>query len=140
MHILPNYQEKVMDYLFIKNMHVGMAYLSITLFIFRSVLSVSGSSLLQHKALKIAPHIIDTLLLIFAILLTIILQQYPFVNGWLTAKLIALFAYIIVGTIAIKRGKTAVIRFWASIFAIAIFAYIYGAAKAHNALSWLAMV
>ncbi|WP_413700479.1 SirB2 family protein [Psychromonas sp. KJ10-10] len=129
-----------MDYLFIKNMHIGMAYLSITLFIFRSVLSVSGSSLLQHKLLKILQHIIDTLLLIFAILLTIIIQQYPFVNGWLTAKLIALFAYIIVGTIAIKRGKTAVIRFWASIFAIAIFAYIYGATKAHHALSWLAIM
>lgn len=129
-----------MDYLFIKNMHSGMAYLSITLFIFRSILSVSGSSLLKHKVLKIAPHIIDTLLLVFAIWLTIILHQYPFVNGWLTAKLIALIAYIIVGTIAIKRGKTAVIRFWASIFAVAIFAYIYGVAKTHNALSWLVMM
>tara|TARA_R110001583_G_scaffold21088_4_gene80278 strand:+ start:12165 stop:12569 length:405 start_codon:yes stop_codon:yes gene_type:complete len=126
-----------MDYFFIKNMHIGMAYLSISLFILRSILSVSGSTLLQKKLFKIAPHIIDTLLLVFAILLMITIQQYPFVNGWLTAKLIALFAYIIVGTIAIKRGKTAVIRFWASILAIAIFVYIYGVAKAHDSLSWL---
>jgi uncharacterized membrane protein SirB2 len=126
-----------MDYFFIKNMHIGMAYLSISLFVIRSILSVSGSALLQNKILKIVPHIIDTLLLVFAVLLMITIQQYPFVNGWLTAKLLALFAYIIVGTIAIKRGKTAVIRFWASLFAIAIFVYIYGVAKAHDSLSWL---
>jgi uncharacterized membrane protein SirB2 len=129
-----------MDYLLIKNMHVGIAYLSISLFILRSILSVSESPLLQHKILKIAPHLVDTLLLLFAILLTIKIQQYPFVNDWLTAKLFALFAYIIVGTVAIKRGKTAVIRFWASVIAVAIFSYIIGVAKAHSVISWLAIL
>jgi uncharacterized membrane protein SirB2 len=129
-----------MDYLLIKNMHSGFAYLSISLFILRSILSVSSSALLQHKLLKIAPHLIDTLFLLFAILLTIEIQQYPLINSWLTAKLFALFAYIIVGTIAIKRGKTAVIRLWASIIAIAIFGYIIGVAKTHNILSWFAII
>lgn len=127
-----------MDYNFVKHMHMGMAYLSITLFIFRSILSVRESALLQHKLLKILPHVIDTFLLLFAGHLMMTIQQYPFVDGWLTAKLIALIAYILVGTIAIKRGKTATIRLWASIGSVAIFAYIFGVAKSHSVMSWLA--
>ena len=34
------------------------------------------------------------------------MQQYPLVHGWLTAKFFALIAYIVLGTIALKRGKT----------------------------------
>lgn len=128
-----------MDYAFVKHMHMGMAYLSITFFIFRSILSVTESGLLQHKLIKILPHIIDTLLLLLAGHLMVTIQQYPFVDAWLTAKLVALLAYIMVGTIAIKRGKTAVIRLWASVIAVAIFGYILGVAKTHDVMSWLAL-
>ncbi|MFT7053206.1 MAG: putative membrane protein SirB2 [Psychromonas sp.] len=129
-----------MDYLLIKHLHMGMAYLSISLFILRSSLSVAESPLLQHKLVKILPHLVDTFLLLFAILLMITIKQYPFVDTWLTAKLIALLFYIGIGTIAIKRGKTAVIRLWASIIAVLIFTYIIGVAKTHHALSWLAVM
>ena len=129
-----------MDYLLVKHLHIGMAYLSISLFILRSSLSVAGSPLLQHKVVKILPHLVDTFLLLFAILLMITIKQYPFADTWLTAKLIALLFYIGIGTIAIKRGKTAVLRLWASIIAVMIFTYILGVAKTHHALSWLAVV
>ncbi|MFQ3176468.1 MAG: putative membrane protein SirB2 [Psychromonas sp.] len=129
-----------MDYLLVKHLHVGMAYLSLSLFILRSSLSVTASPLLQHKLVKILPHLVDTFLLLFAVLLMITIKQYPFFDTWLTAKLIALLAYIAVGSIAIKRGKTAVIRLWASIIAVLIFTYIIGAAKTHHALSWLAVM
>jgi uncharacterized membrane protein SirB2 len=129
-----------MDYLLVKHLHVGMAYLSISLFILRSSLSVTASPLLQHKLVTILPHLVDTFLLLFAVLLMITIKQYPFFDTWLTAKLIALLAYIAVGSIAIKRGKTAVIRLWASIIAVLIFTYIIGAAKTHHALSWLVVM
>ncbi|MFT6928228.1 MAG: putative membrane protein SirB2 [Psychromonas sp.] len=129
-----------MDYLLVKHLHVGMAYLSISLFILRSALSVTESALLQHKLVKILPHLVDTFLLLFAVLLMITIKQYPFVDAWLTAKLIALLFYIGIGTIAIKRGKTAVIRLWASIIAVLIFTYILGVAKTHQVLSWLAVI
>ena len=128
-----------MDYFFIKQMHIGFAYLSISLFVFRSILSIASSPLLQHKLFKILPHIVDTLLLVFAVLLMVVINQYPFVDAWLTAKFIALLAYIVIGTIAIKRGKSTVIRFWASIIAIIIFTYIYGVAETHHVLSWFAL-
>ncbi|WP_028862138.1 SirB2 family protein [Psychromonas aquimarina] len=129
-----------MDYLLVKNIHMGAAYLSISLFIFRSVLSVAGSALLQHKLLKTVPHVIDTVLLLCAIYLMFTIEQYPFINSWLTAKFIALTAYIAAGTIALKRGKSAVIRFWAALTAVIIFIYIIGAAKNHHALSWLTIL
>lgn len=128
-----------MDYSFVKHMHMGMAYLSISFFIFRSILSVRESALLQHKVVKILPHVIDTFLLLFAAHLMMTIQQYPFVDSWLTAKFLALIAYIVVGTIAIKRGKTAIIRLWASMLATMIFIYIIGVAKTHNILSWFSI-
>jgi uncharacterized membrane protein SirB2 len=57
---------------------------------------------------------------------------------WIVAKLIALALYIGVGTIAIKRGKSAGVRAMAALIAVAIFFYIVGVALAHNPLSWLA--
>jgi uncharacterized membrane protein SirB2 len=129
-----------MDYLLVKHLHMAMAYLSISLFVYRSILSVTESTLLQHKLVKVLPHIIDSLLLIFAVWLMLIIKQYPFVDAWLTAKFIALIAYILVGTIAIKRGKTALLRLWASIFSVIIFTYILGVAKTHHFSSWLVYV
>ncbi|MFD2434963.1 SirB2 family protein [Modicisalibacter luteus] len=45
-------------------------------------------------------------------------------------------AYIVIGTLAIKRGKTPTIRAVASLVAIAIFVYIVGAALSHHPWSW----
>lgn len=57
---------------------------------------------------------------------------------WILVKIIALIAYIGVGTIAIKRGKTAKTRAIAAIIAVAIFVYIVGVAMTKSALSWWA--
>ena len=59
---------------------------------------------------------------------------------WLGAKLLALLAYIGIGTIAIKRGATPTVRALAALVALAIFAYMMGAAICHSPLSWLAWV
>ena len=45
-------------------------------------------------------------LLVSAIALAAITAQYPFVQPWLTAKVLALLAYILLGTVAIRRGRT----------------------------------
>jgi uncharacterized membrane protein SirB2 len=55
--------------------------------------------------------------------MAILSAQYPFVTGWLTAKLIGLLAYIVCGTVALKRGRTKQQR---SVFlVIALFVYLY---------------
>ena len=55
-------------------------------------------------------------------------RQYPFVEPWLTAKLLALLLYIGLGTIALKRGKTKGIRIAAYVGALATFGYIVAVA------------
>ena len=85
-----------------------------------------------------APHIIDTILLVSAILLTMQIQQYPFVQGWLTAKVLALVAYIVIGAIGLKYGSTKKIRISAWLVAIAIFVYIVLVALTHQVLPFVA--
>jgi uncharacterized membrane protein SirB2 len=75
---------------------------------------------------------VDTVLLASAIVLTIIIGQYPFVDGWLTVKLIALGVYIALGMIALKRGRTKTIRAAAFVAAVLVFVFIVSVALTHN--------
>ena len=96
----------------------------------------AGSGMLQRKFVRIAPHVIDTLLLVAAIVLTIMIGQYPFVNGWLTVKLLALFAYIGLGLVALRLGKTMAVRAVAFVAAILVFAFIVSVAMTHNPMGF----
>jgi uncharacterized membrane protein SirB2 len=65
---------------------------------------------LQKKWLKVVPHIVDTLLLVSAVTLCVMLKQYPFVDAWVTEKLIALVMYVFMVTLALKLGHTGFMR------------------------------
>jgi len=95
------------------------------------------SDLLKHRIVKVLPHVIDSLLLISAISLTVFLGQYPFVNDWLTVKLLALITYIILGSIALKRGKTKKLRITALAASLMTFGYIVSIAYFHHPLGLL---
>ncbi|MCS0590429.1 SirB2 family protein [Massilia norwichensis] len=113
-----------MDYLGLKHFHMGCAALSGSLFLLRGVWMLRASGMLQQRWVRIAPHIVDTLLLASAIGLAVWSQQYPGQQAWLTAKVLALLGYIVLGTIALKRGRTRGQRLAAFIGALALFAYI----------------
>ena len=121
-----------------KHAHMTFAMLSGLLFVIRGVWMLVDSPMLTQRWVKIVPHIIDTLLLVCAIALMVIIQQYPFVNGWLTAKVVALVLYIGAGTIAIKRGKTKGTRAMAFGFALLCFFYMFSVAFARHPLGPLA--
>lgn len=123
-------------YMVLKHTHMTCAALSILLFTIRGYWMLTDSDRLQQRWVKIAPHIIDTLLLASAIALTITLSQYPLTHDWLTAKVTALLAYIIFGAIALKRGKTKIIRTLALIMALLSVAYIVWVARYHYPWPW----
>ena len=125
-------------YALIKQLHVTAATLSILFFMLRAWWSVRGAPVLQTRWIKIAPHIIDTLLLTLGLVLMVMLAAWPHQHPWMAAKLIALLAYIGLGTLAIKRGRTPRARAIAALAAVLTFAYMLGAAIRHSALSWLA--
>ena len=124
--------------LLLKHLHVTCVVLSISGFLVRGVWMMQESPWLQKKWVRVAPHIIDTILLGSAILLAMQIQQYPFVQNWLTAKVLALIAYIVIGAIGLKYGRTKKIRIAAWLVAIAIFLYIVLVALTHQALPFVA--
>ena len=124
--------------LLLKHLHVTCVVLSISGFLVRGVWMMQESPWLQKKWVRVAPHVIDTILLVSAILLAIQIQQYPFVQNWLTAKVLALIAYIVVGAVGLKYGRTKKIRVSAWLAAIAIFVYIVLVALTHQALPFVA--
>ena len=123
-----------MDYLALKYFHMACAALSGSLFVLRGIWMLRDSAMLQRRWVRIAPHVVDTLLLASALILVIWSRQYPFVQNWLTAKIIALIVYIALGAIALKRGRNKTVRVCAFIAALAVFAYIGLVAMTKQAL------
>ena len=119
-------------YLQIRDLHVACVALSGTLFAARGALALRGWPHVMHPALRYGSMAIDTLLLAAGITLMFVIHQYPFVDGWLTAKLILLVAYIALGTLALKRARTQAMRATCYLLALATFAYIIGVAIAHD--------
>ncbi len=121
-------------------LHVGCVGLSGGLFAVRGVLRVRNSALANHALARTASHVVDTALILAAVLLTRILRQYPFVDGWLTAKVLWLAAYIALGTVALKRARTTAGRAAAFAAALAVYGFIVGIAVAHRPAGWLALI
>lgn len=93
------------SYLVIKQLHVTFAVLSLCGFLLRGYWMMSESVLLQAKATRVLPHVNDSLLLLTAIVLVVMSRQYPLVVGWVTIKIGLLLLYIVLGTMALKRGR-----------------------------------
>ncbi len=115
-------------YLVLKLIHIVTAVLSILGFMLRGIWMMQSSPMLAKKPVKIIPHINDTFLLASAIALVVITAQYPGPAAWINAKIIGLVLYIVLGVIALKRGKTKTIRIIAWLAAIAVFAFIMSTA------------
>ena len=127
-------------FLWIKSIHVGSVGLSIAGFIARGVLMLRGSPLLKSRFVRVAPHVVDTALLASAVWLAWFLRQYPFVDGWITAKVLGLLAYIALGTIALRRGRSLRVRAAAFAAALATVAYVVTVALAHDPRGPLALL
>ena len=95
---------------------------------------IVDSDLLQRKWTRRLPPVIDTILLVSAIVLSIAIQQYPFVDAWLTTKVVALFCYIGLGMLALTYGKTKRIRIGSWVAAQLCFMYIVAVALTKNPL------
>lgn len=108
----------------IKHLHMLLAVISIAGFILRGVWMMTGSALLEKRLVRILPHVVDTLLLVTAIVLMVMVSQYPLIAGWVTAKVVGLVVYIVLGMIALRRGRTLGIRVVAFAGAILVFAWI----------------
>jgi len=126
-----------MTYLLLKHAHMALAALSGALFLARGLWMLADSPLRSQAWVRRVPHLVDSLLLATAIILAWWGAQSPLGNPWLTAKLVALVAYILLGSVALKYGKTRPVRGAAFIGALACFAYIVATAVTKNPLFFL---
>lgn len=94
----------------------------------------NNSPWLELKLVKIVPHIVDTVLIITAIILSWQIKQYPFADDWLTAKVLALLVYIGFGMIALHYGKTKRQKILAFVLAVATYSYILAVAMTRTSI------
>jgi uncharacterized membrane protein SirB2 len=126
-----------MSYAFIKHFHATCAVLSFMLFFLRGIWSFRGSPIMGRRWVKIVPHTVDTLLLASALWLAFTIGQYPFVDAWLTAKVLGLVLYIGLGFVALRFGRTRAIRIAAWLAAQMVFFYILLVARQHDPFPFL---
>lgn len=117
----------------IKSIHILTVLISINSFILRGIWMMKDSPRLQARWVRIVPHINDTVLLITGITLAFTIQQYPFVHGWLTAKIIALLTYIGLGMATIRHGRSKPQRIITWVAALLVFLYMIGVARTRQA-------
>jgi uncharacterized membrane protein SirB2 len=125
-------------YLTLKIVHMSCAMLTIAGFLVRGYWMMTDSALLQNRATKIAPHIIDTLFLLSGVAIIYVLNIQVMTQPWLLAKFAGLIVYIALGVIALRSGRSAQIRAIAFVAAVSVFAYIVGVALTKSVTSWLA--
>jgi uncharacterized membrane protein SirB2 len=111
----------------IKEFHVALAFVTVAGFVARAALAMANNQLRNTKLVRIAPHVIDTLLLVFGIALAVQLSLSPVSNGWLMAKIAGLIDYIGCGVMTMRATRTP-LRLIGFVGAIASVGYIFAVA------------
>jgi len=111
-------------YLQIRLAHLICVCCSGGLFALRATLAAAQVSWVNHPALCWLSYTIDTCLLTAALMLVTIVHQYPFVNGWLTMKVLLLVPYVALGWYALHRARTQAARITAGVAALLVFLFI----------------
>jgi len=124
----------------IKDVHIAAVIASGLLFALRGIAVQAGASWAMAAPLRWTSYAIDTVLLTAALMLVSILRQYPFVNGWLTAKVCLLAVYVGLGTFALRRGRTPHARLACFLAALATYAFIASIAVEHDPRGALLML
>ena len=120
-----------------KHIHMTLAVLSISFLTLRFIWLLANSPKLQAKWVKITPHIIDTLLLTFGIIMAVQYSINPLEQLWLGEKLLAIVAYIFTGYYALKLARNKYMRVLGYFGAVGWFMLIMKLAMTREAIFFL---
>ncbi len=121
----------------IKVVHIASVLTSGAIFFSRAVGVQLGAGWVMTARLRYLSYSVDTVLLASALLLMTMLHQYPFVHSWLTVKVLFVVVYIVLGTFALRRGRTRAVRAACAIVALLVYAFILSTALTHDPLGVL---
>lgn len=127
-------------YLPIKHVHIAAVLASVLLFSLRGAAMLAGSRLANAAPVRWLSYGIDTTLLTAALMLLAVLHLNPFTTPWLALKLMLLVLYIVLGVLALRRGRTRGQRALWLLAALGVFAWMYGVARTRHPFGYLAML
>jgi len=126
------------SYILIKSLHIITVTLSLSGFLLRAWWRFNDRQKLTLKSVRIVPHINDTVLLLSAVALMVMLGQYPTMYNWLGGKILFLLLYIVAGAITLKTRFRNTISVIALLFSLTAFSMILLLAR-HHSWSFLAL-
>jgi len=112
----------------LKTIHVSAVALSGAGFFARGLGHFTGAQWVRSRASRVLPHVVDTVLLASAVALAVALRISPLAAPWLLAKIVGLCAYVGLGTVALRFGRSRRIRIGAWLAALLAFTYIVSVA------------
>lgn len=112
-------------YMVAKSLHITLVTATFLSFTARGVWMLYDSPLLRRRWVRMLPHAIDALVLASGLYLAAVFYEFPLTyHPWIIAKLIGLLAYVVLGTVALKRGRTKRVRGAAFVGSLVLFGYI----------------
>lgn len=124
-------------YLLVKHIHVTCVALSCAGFAGRGIWLLCGRCLPEKGWRHWLPHANDTLLLLAAIVLAVMSGQYPIAESWLTAKVLGLVVYVILGSLALRKQMPERARLVLWLAALAVFGYVVSVALTKSPIGFL---
>ena len=124
----------------VKIIHVAFVALSFAGFVIRGIWMLRDSTLLRQRWVRITPQVVDTVLLLSAIVLAVQLRYSPMEQPWLMVKISVLVIYIAVGLVALRLGRSKRVRLSAWLLRSFIFMYLVSFAMSTSALAWLSIL
>jgi uncharacterized membrane protein SirB2 len=125
-----------MSYYWIRQLHITTVVFTIGFFALRFYWMMFHPHLERQRWVRVASVTNDTLLLCAGIGMAVLSAQYPLVQPWLTAKLIGLILYIILGTLALKRARERNVRIVCGLLALLSAGYIVWVATTRTPTPW----
>ena len=121
-----------MSWPLLKQLHVALALLTAASFCLRGYWMLVGSPNLTGAWSSRLPHVIDALLFLTGLTMAIGLSLSPHAHPWLAVKLVAVVVYVVIGSVALKRGRSYRQRVLALILSLLVLAYIFAVALHHD--------
>jgi len=129
----------MMNYSFVKLIHETTVALSFSGFFARGCGMLAGAAWIRARPARTLPHIVDTVLLLSALALAFELRINPLSEAWLGAKIVGLIAYVVLGVVALRPGRSKIVRGSAWVAALLVFGYIVSVAVTKDPRGILSM-
>ena len=126
-----------MDYAAVKLVHQTAVALSITGFFVRGAASLASAQWVSSRAAKTVPHVVDSVLLLSALVLAWMLRLTPGQAPWLEAKIVGLVLYVALGVVALRPGRPRSVRAAAWVAALLVVGWIVSVALTKSPLGFL---